>query len=144
MLAVERTYPQLTVPLHTIPAVLLAGTVPLFLGALLTDFAYFSTYELQWKNFASWLIVGGLIFGGFALLWLLIELLDSTKRGRLRVLSIFFLLATFVLGFINALIHAQDAWESMPEALVLSVLGAVLAITATVLAFSTLRAGGPR
>lgn len=144
MLAVERTYPQSTVPLHTIPAVLLAGTVPLFLGVLLTDFTYFSTYELQWKNFASWLIVGGLIFGGFALLWLLIELFDSTKRGRLRVLSIFFLLATFVLGFINALVHAQDAWESMPEALVLSALGTVLAITATVLAFSTLRAGGRR
>ena len=53
--------------LHPLHAVLLAGTVPLFLGVLFSDIAY-SSYEVQWKNFASWLIVGGLLFGGLALL----------------------------------------------------------------------------
>lgn len=47
-------------PLHSLHAILLAGTVPLFLGALLSDFAYSSSYEIQWKHFASWLLVGGL------------------------------------------------------------------------------------
>lgn len=40
-------------PLHPLHTVLLAGTVPLFLGVLLVDLAYFNTYEVQWKNFAS-------------------------------------------------------------------------------------------
>lgn len=61
----ERTYPRALHPLH---AVLLAGTIPLFLGALLCDLAYAASYEIQWSNFASWLIVGGLVFGGLALL----------------------------------------------------------------------------
>src|SRR4051812_21981676 len=57
--------------LHPLHAFLLAASVPLFLGALLSDLTYFSSHEVQWKNFASWLIIGGLIFGGFALLWAL-------------------------------------------------------------------------
>jgi uncharacterized membrane protein len=55
--------------LHPVHAVLLAGTVPLFFGALISDVAYAASYELQWKNFASWLIVGGLLLGGVALVW---------------------------------------------------------------------------
>ena len=49
--------------IHPLHAALLAGTVPLFLGALLSDIAYARTYEIQWANFASWLIVGGLVSG---------------------------------------------------------------------------------
>ena len=70
--------PRLLHPLH---AVLLAGTVPLFLGVLLSDIAYASTYELQWKNFASWLIVGGLVFAGLGLLWAIAELRRAQWKG---------------------------------------------------------------
>ena len=67
---------------HPLHAFLLAGSVPLFLGVLLSDFTYFSSHEVQWKNFASWLIIGGLIFGGFALLWALVELFRADQdRG---------------------------------------------------------------
>ena len=128
-------------PLHPLHAVLLAGIVPLFLGALLSDAAYASSYEVQWKNFASWLIVGGLVFGGFALLWAVIELLRADRRGMRRVTYFLVLLATWVLGFVNALIHAKDAWASMPGALIFSVIVAVLAIAATIVGFSSLRAG---
>ena len=60
--------------LHPLHAALLAGTVPLFLGVLLSDLTYSNSYEIQWKNFASWLLVGGLVFGGFTLLWAAIDL----------------------------------------------------------------------
>ena len=129
-------------PLHPLHAVLLAGTVPLFLGVLFSDIAYASSYEVQWKNFASWLIVGGLVFGGFALLWGLIELLRADRRGRRPFTYVLVLLATWVLGFIDALVHAKDAWASMPAALLLSIIVAILAIAATVLGFSSLRSGG--
>jgi uncharacterized membrane protein len=134
----ERRYET---PPHPIHAVLLAGTVPLFLGVLLGDAAYFSSYEVQWKNFASWLIIGGLVFGGFALLWLLIDLFRADRRGPRRVICIVLLLVTWLLGLIDAFVHAKDAWGSMPSALILSAIIAVLAIAATGFGFSTLRGG---
>ncbi len=134
--ALGRTYQR---PLHPLHAVLLAGTVPLFMGVLLSDVAYAFSYEVQWKNFASWLIVGGLVFGGFALLWALIGLFRADQRGWFYFLV---LVATWVVGFVNALVHAMDAWAGMPEGLILSAIVAVLAIVATGFGFSTLRAGG--
>lgn len=127
-------------PLHPLHAVVLAGTVPLFLGVLLSDIAYSFSYEVQWKNFASWLLVGGLVFAGFALLWALIELLRIPREAR-RVLYSLLLLAMWVLGFIDALVHAGDAWASMPSGLVLSAIVALLAIAATGLGFFDSRPG---
>jgi uncharacterized membrane protein len=113
----------------------LAGTIPLFLGVLLSDMAYASSHEIQWKNFASWLIVGGLVFGGFALLWAFIGLFRA-GRGRWSVLYFLLLLAVWVLGFINALVHAKDAWASMPESLILSAIVAALVLAANGFGFS--------
>lgn len=128
-------------PLHPFHAFLLAGTGPLFLGALLSDIAYAQSYELQWKNFASWLIPGGLVFGSFALLWALIELFRADRRGQRLIVYIIILFSAWILGFINALVHAKDAWASMPTGLILSVIVTVLAIAAIWIGFSTLRSG---
>ena len=128
--------------LHPVHAFLLAGCVPLFLGALLSDWAYSSTYEIQWTNFASWLLVGALVLAGFALLWALIDLLRADRSWRGRPLVYFLvLLAAFILGFINALVHAEDAWAKMPEALILSIIVAILALVAMWLGLSTWRSG---
>jgi uncharacterized membrane protein len=131
--AVDRRHQR---PLHPLHAILLAGTVPLFLGVLLSDIAYASSYEIQWKNFASWLIVGGLVFGGFALLWALVGLFRADRRGWRSALYFLLLLVAWVLGFINELVHAMDVWASMPEGLILSAIVAALAIAATGLGFS--------
>jgi uncharacterized membrane protein len=133
---IEQT-PQAAI--HPLHAVLLAGTVPLFLGALLSDYAYWSSYEIQWSNFASWLIVGGLVFGAGALLCAVSDLFRGDRRGGRSLVYALVLLATWVLGFFNALIHARDAWAVMPSGLVLSALVAALACVATWLGFSTLR-----
>jgi uncharacterized membrane protein len=131
--------------IHPLHAFLLAASVPLFLGALLSDWAYSSSYEIQWTNFASWLLVGALVFAGFALLWALIELLRGDRSWRGRPLFYFLvLLATWILGFVDALVHAKDAWAKMPEALLLSIIVTALAVAAAWLGFSTLRAGDSR
>lgn len=137
---VEHTYRRTIHPLH---AVFLAGTIPLFLGALLSDLGYWSSYHVQWKNFASWLIAGGLVFGALALLSALIGLFSAAGRGR-GLFYILLLLAMWVLGFINAVVHAKDAWASMPTGLVLSVIVTVLACVATSIGFSVRRAGAAR
>lgn len=126
--------------IHPFHAVLLAGTVTLFIGALISDVAYAVSYQLQWKNFASWLIVGGLVVGGVALIWSLLDLRHAVLRRAQGLVYALLLLATWILGFVNASIHARDAWASMPAGLFLSVVVALLAVAATTLGFSRPRA----
>jgi uncharacterized membrane protein len=126
-------------PLH---AVLLAGTVPLFLGALLSDIAYYKTYQIQWSNFASWLIAGGLLFCGLALLFALVNLIRAERKAGRPVVYFLLLLVTWVLGLINAFEHAKDAWAIMPQGLVLSVVVTLLACAAAWVGLTNLRSGG--
>lgn len=107
-------------------AVITLSALPLFVGALLSDWAYSSSFEPQWINFSSWLIAGALVLAGVALLWALVDML----RRRARLIYLLLLLATFVLGFINALVHARDAAATMPSGLVLSAVVLVLAALA--------------
>ena len=107
-------------PLHPLHALLLAGSVPLFLGVLLSDVAYANSAQVQWKNFASWLNAGALLFSGLALLWALIGLFTVAGRRRRPLLSALLLLVGWVIGFINTLVHAKDAAASLPEGVVLA------------------------
>lgn len=125
-------------PLH---AILLAGTVPLFLGALLSDLAYKDTYQIQWSNFASWLIAGAMVFCGFALLFALVNLVRAPRKAGQPLVYFLVLLATFVLGLINAFQHAKDAWAVMPSGLVLSVIVTVLALVSAWIGLNA-RTGG--
>ena len=111
-------------------AFLIGGTTVLFMGVLFSDLAYSSTYELQWKNFASWLLVGGLVLCGLTLLLVFVEAARRNPREPRSVLLVIILLATWILGFIDALIHAKDAWASMPAATIVSVITAALALAA--------------
>jgi len=114
-------------------AVLAFSAVPLFLGALLSDWAYFSSHQIQWVNFAAWLMAGGLLIAGPVLLWSAIDLLRSPATRLPRsMIYLSLLLATFVVGFINALVHAKDGWAAMPTGLMLSGLVVVLALMASV------------
>lgn len=125
--------------IHPLHAFLLAGAVTLFLGALLSDIAYARSYQIQWSNFASWLIAGALVFAGLALLWALIDLFRVGRRLNRGVPYFVLLLSAWVLGFINALDHAKDAWAIMPTSLILSVIVAVLACAAAWFGNATVR-----
>ncbi len=125
------------------PAVFLAGMFPLYLGAALADAAYAQTFHIQWNNFASWLLVGGLVFGAVALLFALIDVFRATQRARGIVPYALVLLAAWLVGFLNALMHARDAWASMPAGLILSVAAALLAFVAVCLGFRTPHIRGP-
>jgi len=128
--------------LHPLHAFLLAATVPLFLGAALSDYAYTATYHVQWSNFSSWLIVGGLVFGFAALACSLIDLRRADRRRGRFAVSLILILAICVLGVVNAFIHARDAWATMPTGILLSLIVAVLACMATTIGFYPLRVGG--
>lgn len=129
--------PRVLRSLHPVHAILLAFTFPLFLGALISDIAYWITYQIQWANFASWLLAGALLGGGVALLWALVDLI----RFRTARYLIYFLLllAMFALGLVNVLVHGKDAWAIMPESLYLSAICTVLALAATWVGYSGYR-----
>ena len=138
---VERIDP---VELHPVNAVLMAAAIPLFAGAVLCDIAYMKTYLVEWTTFASWLLAGGLLVSAFALVAAVVALFRAdARRGRVLVYALL-VIAAWVLGFIDALVHAKDAWAAMPAGLWLSIVVMALACIATWIAFSGLRAGGVR
>ena len=124
------------VPMHPVHAFFLAATVPPFLGAVLSDYAYKSSFEVQWANFASWLLAGGLVFGAVALVCAFVDLSRDDRRRGARLVEVLLLWAMWILGFIDALVHARDAWATMPTGFVLSLLVLVLAVAATWVGFS--------
>ena len=114
---------------------------PLFLGVLVTDLAYFMTHEVQWKNFASWMLVGALVFSGIAMVWAIADWLrPSADRSAQRSIYVILLVALWVLGCFNSLVHAADAWGSMPDGLILSSILVAVSLAATWLGFSHCRA----
>ena len=134
-----RTY-RYSTAVHPFPAAMLAASLSLFVGALLSDIAYFRTYEIQWQNFASWLIAGALVVSAFAVLFALLDL-RATRRTTGTLVYALLVVAMWVIGFFNALMHARDAWASMPGGLVMSLIVAVLGLVATFLAFRPARTG---
>ena len=121
-------------------AAVLAGALPLFLAAHLCDHAYRRDYLIQWSNFASWLSIGAMVLATIALVCAIV----GAYRGRHRLLYLLVLVATWVVGFFSALHHGRDAWAIMPTALTLTVIVSALALLATWIGFSNLRAGGVR
>jgi uncharacterized membrane protein len=127
-------------PVHPLQAIFLSGALTLFVGVLASDLAYAKTFEVQWKNFASWLLVGGLAMGFVALVWAIVDFARlGHDRGARRLAYLVALLAMWTLGFVNALVHAGDAWASMPRGLILAAIVAVLSIVAAWLGFANYR-----
>lgn len=116
-------------PLH---AMLLAWTFPLYLGGLVADIAYARTYEIQWLNFAAWLIAGAMVFTGLALAWSLFEAFRRSFRDRRTLIVLLLVAAMFVVGLLASFQHARDAWGAMPGGLVLSLVVTLLSAAAAV------------
>ncbi|EKY26821.1 DUF2231 domain-containing protein [Brevundimonas naejangsanensis] len=117
-------------PGRAVQGLILSFPVALFSLGTATDAAYLRTAEIQWSNFSSWAIVGGLMFGGAAFVWSLIDLAWG-RRGVLRFLYSGALGALCVVGLTNAFKHSQDGWSSVGAfGFTLSVLCCALALSA--------------
>lgn len=108
---------------HPIHALLVPFPIAFFVGALITDIAYWATAEIMWSNFSAWLITGGLITGALAALAGLIDFIGSRQVRALGPAWPHFLgnALALVLSFINILVHSRDGWTSVvPTGLALS------------------------
>jgi uncharacterized membrane protein len=130
--------PRLPVP--AMHAVLAFATLPLFLGAALSDWAYAASYQVQWTNFASWLNAAGVALAVLALVWAAVGAGSAGAGGdRRAVLYLVLLLAVVLLGVSNALLHARDGWAAMPAGLVLSLIVLLLAAAASAVGLAGMR-----
>jgi uncharacterized membrane protein len=109
------------------------GAFPLayFVFAFITDYVYTQSYNLQWQYFSIWLIVAGLITGGFAILFGAIDWL-VTRRSEAPRGSLWHMvpaLLAWLLALLNAFIHSRDGWTAVvPEGIILSAIVALLMI----------------
>jgi uncharacterized membrane protein len=128
--------------LHPLHAILLAFPVAFSCGAVLSDITYLNSAVVQWSHFSAWLIAGTALFGGFVLLWAIINFLISRRSGhRGRALIYLVLIASmWVLSVFNSFHHAGDAWSSVGTlGLVLSIVTALLALAAAWIGYSAVR-----
>lgn len=119
---------------HPVHAALVPFPIVCFTLALLTDIAYWQSGTLMWQIFSSWLLLAGLVTGGLAALFGLIDLLSRHQlrsHGTAWIHGIGNVIALF-LALANSIVHAGDGWTAVvPVGLVLSAL-TVLVLMVTV------------
>ncbi|CCD86416.1 conserved membrane protein of unknown function [Bradyrhizobium sp. ORS 285] len=115
--------PTARIARHPIHPMLVPFPIVCFIGALVTDIAYWRTAEIMWADMSAWLLLVGLIMGILAGIAGLIDFLGNRLirvQGPAWPHMIGNLIA-LVLAFFNNMVHARDAWTSVvPTGLILS------------------------
>jgi uncharacterized membrane protein len=111
-----------TRPIHPM---LVPFPIVCFVGALITDLAYWKTAEMMWADFSAWLLFAGLVMGVLAAI---AGLIDFFSNRQIRALPPAWLhmvgnIIVLVLALFNNFVHSRDAWTSVvPTGLILSAL----------------------
>jgi len=93
-----------------------------FVAAAITDAVYAASEFLIWLHFSQWLIAAGIGLAILAGIAFIVHRPRRTAHGWL-------LLATLAVEIVNAFVHTADGWTAVvPMGIVLSVVGAILAI----------------
>ena len=116
---------------HSFHAMLDHFPIACFTLTLLTDFAYWRSANLMWKQFSEWLLLAGLVFGGLAFVLVLIDVVAG-RSFRATGLAWPFLAGSLVvlaLAILNSFVHGADGWVGVvPWGLALSALTVVVMI----------------
>ena len=102
----------------------------LLMAALFTDFMYHSNSLIQWSNFSTWLILGGLVLALASVIALAIEVVLG-RTGRIRRLDLILLTVAVVVSIFNELVHTRDGWTTVvPTGIALSSIVFILLLVA--------------
>jgi uncharacterized membrane protein len=102
----------------------------LLMAALFTDFMYYSNSLIQWSNFSTWLILGGLVLALASVIVLAIEAVLG-RTGPVSRLDFILLAVAVVLSIINELVHTRDGWTTVvPTGIALSAIVFILLLVA--------------
>ena len=113
-----------------------------FVGALLTDLAYWRSADMQWANFSVWLLTAGLLMGAVAAVASLVDLVRVRRArvGRPAWLRLAGALLATVIGLLNVFVHSRDAYTSVvPTGLALSALAVFVLLLTGCFAWSMVR-----
>ncbi len=108
---------------HPIHPMLVPFPIACFVGALVTDIAYWRTAQMMWADFSAWLLAAGVIMGLLAALAGLTDFIGGRLIRAQGIAWLHFLGNALVLALsiVNLLIHSRDAWTSVvPTGLILS------------------------
>jgi uncharacterized membrane protein len=117
----------------------------LLIAALVTDIFYSQTSLIQWSNFSTWLILGGLLLALVAAILLVIDIALG-HTGPISWLDLSLLSLAVVLSIFNELVHTRDAWTTVvPTGITLSVIVTILLLIAGLRGWNltTVRNAGP-
>ncbi|MGN6375293.1 MAG: DUF2231 domain-containing protein [Sphingomonas sp.] len=118
---------------HPVHAMLVPFPIVCFTGALITDIVYTQNADMMWTNFSAWLLAAGVVIGGFAALFGLIDFIASRRMRAHAIAWVHMIgnLIAWVLALFNCFVHSHDAWTSVvPTGITLSaVTVAVLVVT---------------
>src|SRR5450755_2663884 len=109
--ATTKTNPASTarIAVHPIHPMLVPFPIACFVGALLTDLAYWKTAEMMWADFSAWLLFFGLIMGSVATIVGLVDLLGN-RRIRALAPAWFHMIGNMVvlvLALLNCFVHSR-------------------------------------
>lgn len=116
---------------HPIHPMLVPVPIVCFVGAFVTDLAYWRTAAVQWETFSIWLLTVGL---AVAVLAVMAGLIDFLGSRRIRGLGSAWVhvggnVIALVLSVVNAFVHSRDGYTAVvPLGLILS--GTVVVILA--------------
>jgi uncharacterized membrane protein len=116
---------------HPIHPMLVPFPIACYVGALLSDIAYAGTAEMQWSNFAAWLLAFGVLTTVLAAIAGGIDFLAARRIRELRPAWIHVVgnVTVLVLAIFNCLVHTHDAWTSVvPTGLTLSIITVLILV----------------
>jgi uncharacterized membrane protein len=116
---------------HPLHPMLVPFPIACYVGALLCDIAYAGTAEMQWTNFAAWLLAAGVAFTVLAAIAGGIDFLVEPRIRRLGAAWIHVVgnVTVLILAIFNSFVHSHDAWTSVvPTGLVLSIVTVLILV----------------
>ncbi len=121
---------RMSLPVGGQPALRLAVSfsAACFIGAFITDIAYWKTVDVKWETFSVWLILAGLVLAAIAIIVFVVEVIAGKRARTLVWPHIGYAVAVF-LSLFNMLVHSRDAYTAVvPTGLTLSTLVVIILI----------------
>ncbi len=118
-------------PIHK---VLVSFSAAYFVGALVTDLAYWHVPDVLWERFSIWLITAGLIMAGLATIAFVFDVASGRQVDEPAWPRVVGYAIAVLLSLTNAFVHSRDGFTAVvPLGLTLSALVViVLLLTAWV------------
>lgn len=126
--------PRLGLASQPVYAALVQFPAVCFIGALLTDIAYWRSTMFIWETFSIWLLTVGCVMAAFAGIAGLITWVRHRHVRSLPLadLHIAVSIAALVLSIVNAFVHSRDGYTAVvPTGLTLSAIVVILMLVAT-------------